>query len=132
MVKSARKASGDRTATSAAPRAAARSTGAATAAPALVALIVGLFFIWGGATSLNDILIPKLKALFSLNYTEAMLTQFAFFMAYLFVSLPAGTLVSRLGYLKGLVVGLLLMARILPETRGRSLEEIEESLVRHS
>ena len=86
---------------SATRRAAARSTGAATAAPALVALIVGLFFIWGGATSLNDILIPKLKGLFSLTYTEAMLTQFAFFMAYLFVSIPAGTLIARIGYLRG-------------------------------
>jgi FHS family L-fucose permease-like MFS transporter len=86
------------------------STGASGAAPALVWLIVGLFFIWGGATSLNDILIPKLKALFSLTYTEVMLTQFAFFMAYLFVSIPAGTLIARIGYLKGLVAGLVLMA----------------------
>jgi FHS family L-fucose permease-like MFS transporter len=88
----------------------AKSTGAAKAAPALVALIVGLFFIWGGATSLNDILIPKLKALFSLTYAEVMLTQFAFFMAYLFVSIPAGTLIAKIGYLRGLVAGLLLMA----------------------
>ncbi len=80
------------------------------AAPALVALVVGLFFLWGGATSLNDVLIPKLKALFSLSYAEVMLTQFAFFMAYLFVSIPAGTLVARVGYLKGLVAGLVLMA----------------------
>ncbi len=107
MAKGTRNALGGRTATSAAPRAGARSTGAA---PALVALIVGLFFIWGGATSLNDILIPKLKALFSLSYTEAMLTQFAFFMAYLFVSIPAGTLIARIGYLRGLVAGLVLMA----------------------
>jgi MFS transporter, FHS family, L-fucose permease len=45
---------------------------------ALVAAVVALFFIWGGLTSLNDILIPKLKGLFQLSYTEAMLTQFAF------------------------------------------------------
>jgi MFS transporter, FHS family, L-fucose permease len=86
------------------------ATGASVAAPALVALIVGLFFMWGGATSLNDILIPKLKALFSLTYAEVMLTQFAFFMAYLFVSIPAGTLIARIGYLKGLVAGLVVMA----------------------
>ncbi|MFC5067398.1 sugar MFS transporter [Flaviflagellibacter deserti] len=79
------------------------------AAPALVWLIIGLFFIWGGTTSLNDILIPKLKGLFQLSYAEVMLTQFAFFMAYLFFSIPAGTLVARIGYLKGLVVGLLIM-----------------------
>jgi FHS family L-fucose permease-like MFS transporter len=76
----------------------------------LVWLVVGLFFIWGGATSLNDILIPKLKGLFTLTYGEVMLTQFAFFAAYLVVSIPAGNLVARLGYVRGLVVGLLVMA----------------------
>lgn len=77
---------------------------------ALVFAVVALFFIWGGLTSLNDILIPKLKGLFSLTYTEAMLTQFAFFMAYFLVSLPAGNLIARVGYLKGIVIGLGTMA----------------------
>ncbi|MDP3676810.1 MAG: sugar MFS transporter [Novosphingobium sp.] len=77
---------------------------------ALVAAVVALFFIWGGLTSLNDILIPKLKGLFQLSYTEAMLTQFAFFMAYFIVSLPAGHLIARVGYLKGIVLGLGVMA----------------------
>ncbi len=77
---------------------------------AMVAAVVALFFIWGGLTSLNDVLIPKLKGLFSLTYAEAMLTQFAFFMAYFIVSLPAGHLVARVGYLKGIVFGLGIMA----------------------
>jgi FHS family L-fucose permease-like MFS transporter len=77
---------------------------------ALIWLVVGLFFIWGGTTSLNDILIPKLKGLFSLSYSEVMLTQFAFFMAYFVVSVPAGALVGRVGYVRGLVVGLSIMA----------------------
>ncbi len=81
-----------------------------TAPGSLVWLVTGLFFIWGGATSLNDILIPKLKGLFSLSYAEVMLTQFAFFMAYFIVSVPAGTLVARIGYVRGLVVGLAVMA----------------------
>jgi MFS transporter, FHS family, L-fucose permease len=76
----------------------------------LVLAVVALFFIWGGLTSLNDVLIPKLKGLFSLTYTEAMLTQFAFFMAYFIVSLPAGYLIARVGYLKGIVIGLGTMA----------------------
>jgi MFS transporter, FHS family, L-fucose permease len=81
------------------------------AAPfALVAAVVALFFIWGGLTSLNDILIPKLKGLFQLSYAEAMLTQFAFFFAYFIVSLPAGSLIARVGYLKGIVIGLSVMA----------------------
>jgi FHS family L-fucose permease-like MFS transporter len=54
--------------------------------------------------------LPKLKGLFSLSYTEAMLTQFAFFMAYFIVSLPAGNLIARVGYLKGIVIGLGTMA----------------------
>lgn len=77
---------------------------------ALVLAVVALFFIWGGLTSLNDVLIPKLKGLFSLTYTEAMLTQFAFFMAYFLVSLPAGNLIARVGYLSGIVIGLGTMA----------------------
>lgn len=82
----------------------------APASRTLVAAVVALFFIWGGLTSLNDILIPKLKGLFSLTYADAMLTQFAFFMAYFIVSIPAGALIARIGYLKGIVVGLVTMA----------------------
>jgi MFS transporter, FHS family, L-fucose permease len=77
---------------------------------ALVLAVVALFFIWGGLTSLNDVLIPKLKGLFALSYAEAMLTQFAFFMAYFIVSLPAGQLIAKVGYLKGIVIGLATMA----------------------
>ena len=76
----------------------------------LVALVVSLFFLWGGATSLNDVLVPKLKGLFQLNYAEAMLIQFAFFTAYFVVSAPAGMLVSRLGYGRGMAAGLVTMA----------------------
>ncbi|PXW99464.1 FHS family L-fucose permease-like MFS transporter [Sphaerotilus hippei] len=71
-----------------------------------LAVLTSLFFMWGLITSLNDILIPHLKALFSLSYVEAMLVQFCFFMAYFVVSLPAGWLLQRLGYQRGLVVGL--------------------------
>ncbi|HVT34239.1 MAG TPA: sugar MFS transporter [Nevskiaceae bacterium] len=71
--------------------------------------VVGLFFIWGGITSLNDVLIPKLRDLFQLNYAQAMLIQFAFFTAYAVVSLPAGGLISRLGYGRGIVAGLSIM-----------------------
>jgi FHS family L-fucose permease-like MFS transporter len=72
--------------------------------------VFALFFIFGGLTSLNDVLIPKLKHLFSLSYTEVMLVQSAFFIGYLVVSIPAGFLVTRLGYMRSAVVGLLTMA----------------------
>lgn len=74
---------------------------------ALTAL-TSLFFMWGFITCLNDILIPYLKLLFDLNYTQAMLIQFCFFSAYFVVSVPAGMLVSRIGYKAGIVTGLLI------------------------
>lgn len=74
---------------------------------ALVSL-TSLFFMWGFITCLNDILIPHLKEVFSLSYTEAMLIQFCFFGAYFLVSIPAGNLVKKLGYQKGIVTGLMI------------------------
>lgn len=65
-----------------------------------IIMVVGLFFAWGFITVLNDPLIAKLKGLFSLNYTEAMLTQFAFFLGYFIFSIPAGQVLSRLGYIR--------------------------------
>lgn len=76
---------------------------------ALLIAVVALFFVWGGITSLNDVLIPKLKDLFRLSYAQAMLIQFAFFTAYAVVSVPAGGLVARLGYGRGIVAGLTIM-----------------------
>jgi len=75
----------------------------------LVAL-TSLFFMWGLITSLNDILIPHLKAAFTLNYTEATLIQLAFFGAYFVMSVPSGWLVERIGYKRGIIVGLLVAA----------------------
>lgn len=73
--------------------------------PALVVL-TSLFFMWGLITSLNDILIPHLKVLFTLNFVQASLVQFCFFGAYAIASLPSGYLVERIGYRKGIIIGL--------------------------
>lgn len=70
-------------------------------------ILTTLFFMWGFLTCLNDILIPHLKAVFTLNYTEAMLIQFVFFAAYFIVSLPSGWIVNKIGYKSGIVVGLI-------------------------
>ena len=67
-----------------------------------------LFFMWGFLTCLNDILIPHLKNVFELNYTQAMLIQFCFFGAYFVVSIPAGHLVKKVGYKAGIVIGLVI------------------------
>ena len=78
-------------------------------APGLNYFVFALFFIFGGITSLNDVIIPKLKELFGLNYTEALLIQFYFFTAYLAAGVPGAALVKRVGYMKGAVFGLLVM-----------------------
>lgn len=61
------------------------------------AAVTTLFFAWGFITSNNDPLIVALRAAFSLNYTEALLTQIVFFVAYGLLSLPAAWLTSRIG-----------------------------------
>ncbi|TPG14240.1 glucose/galactose MFS transporter [Sphingomonas koreensis] len=78
-------------------------------APDLRWFVFILFFIFGGITSLNDIIIPKLKGLFTLSYAEAMLVQSAFFGAYLILSLPAAAIVQRRGYLRTAAIGLATM-----------------------
>lgn len=99
------------------PRPAAAASGAA-AGPATsdsghsgaLVIVTVLFFMWGLITSLNDILIPHLKAIYTLSYVQAMMVQFCFFGAYFIVSLPAGALIRRLGYQRGAVAGLLIAA----------------------
>jgi FHS family L-fucose permease-like MFS transporter len=73
-------------------------------------IVTILFFMWGLLTALNDVLIPHLKALYTLNYVQAMLVQFCFFGAYAIVSLPAGMLIKKIGYQSGAVTGLVIAA----------------------
>ncbi|MES2048692.1 MAG: sugar MFS transporter [Pseudomonadota bacterium] len=73
-------------------------------------IVTILFFMWGLLTSLNDVLIPHLKAVYTLTYVQAMLVQFCFFGAYFVVSLPAGMLIKRIGYQHGAVTGLVIAA----------------------
>lgn len=85
--------------------------GAAARSPIrLIVLVMALFFAFGFCTVLVDTLVPKLKGLFSLSYTEVMLTQFCFFSAYLIVSLPAAAMLARIGYLRSVTAGLVAMA----------------------
>lgn len=73
-------------------------------------VITALFFAFGFITCLNDILVPHLKALFTLSYAQAALVQFCFFSAYFFASVPSGKIVAKLGYKRGTVLGLLITA----------------------
>jgi FHS family L-fucose permease-like MFS transporter len=65
-----------------------------------------LFFAWGFVTSTIDPLIPAVKSIFDLSFTQAFLSQFAFFLAYGVVSLPAAGIVARLGVSSSIVVAL--------------------------
>ncbi|MBT9392565.1 sugar MFS transporter [Hymenobacter sp. NST-14] len=92
-------------------RSTAATPGAATPnyTPALASLTV-LFFMMGFITCLNDILIPYLKAIFSLSYTQANLINLCFFGAYFVMGIPAGKLVQRIGYKGGMLTGFLIAA----------------------
>jgi MFS transporter, FHS family, L-fucose permease len=78
-------------------------------APDLRIFVFALFFIFGGITSLNDVIIPKLKELFTLNYFQALLVQSAFFGAYFVFSIPAAAIVRKSGYMRTAAIGLLMM-----------------------
>jgi FHS family L-fucose permease-like MFS transporter len=90
----------------AAPQQHAHATG--NTGPLVIVTI--LFFMWGLLTSLNDVLIPHLKSVYTLTYVQAMMVQFCFFGAYFVVSLPAGMLIKRIGYQHGAVAGLMIAA----------------------
>lgn len=84
---------------------ASRATPPASNTLPLLLLVVAVFFLFGGITNVSDLLVAKLKGLFSLNYAQAMLVQFAFFTSYAIFSIPAGLLMNRLGYFKGIMIG---------------------------
>ena len=69
-------------------------------------LITSLFFLWALGVNLNDILIPHLKKTFDLTDFQSSLIQTAFFGGYFLAALPAGWLMERIGYRKGILVGL--------------------------
>jgi FHS family L-fucose permease-like MFS transporter len=72
-------------------------------------VVTTVFFMWGFVTVLNDILVPHLKALFDLNYTQTMLIQFTFFSAYFLMSAPSSRVIAHAGYQKSIVIGLVVM-----------------------
>jgi len=73
-----------------------------------IVLIVSLFFLWGMANNLNDILIKQFQKAFTLTHFQAGLVQNAFYMGYFLLAIPAGLLMRRYGYKAGVVIGLAL------------------------
>ncbi|MHA6722960.1 sugar MFS transporter [Sphingomonas sp. RS2018] len=77
--------------------------------PALI-LLASLFFMWGFITVINNTLLPHLRSVFDLNYTQTTLIESVWFIAYFFASIPSAKLIERIGYQKSLVIGLVVMA----------------------
>lgn len=74
------------------------------------ALVASLFFLWGIPNSMNDVLIRQFMKSFSLTRFEAGLVQSAFYLGYFILALPAGLMMRRYGYKRGLITGLCLFA----------------------
>ncbi|WP_454887135.1 sugar MFS transporter [Sphingomonas oryzagri] len=81
----------------------------ATYRPALT-LLASLFFIWGFITVINNTLLPHLKSVFNLDYTQTTLIESTWFIAYFFASIPSAKLIERVGYKRSMVIGLGIMA----------------------
>lgn len=73
-------------------------------------LVVSLFFLWGVANNLNDILIRQFKRAFELTDLQSGLVQSAFYLGYFLFAVPAGLVMRRYGYKAGIVLGLALYA----------------------
>lgn len=73
-------------------------------------LVTSLFFMWGVANNLNDILIKQFKKSFELSDIQSGLVQSAFYMGYFLLALPAAQIMKKHGYKTGIIIGLLLYA----------------------
>lgn len=75
-----------------------------------LALLASLFFMWGFITVINNTLLPHLRAVFELNYTQTTLIESVWFIAYFIASIPSAKLIERVGYKRSIVIGLSIMA----------------------
>ncbi len=71
-------------------------------------LVTALFFLWGVPNNFNDILISQFMKSFEISRLQAGLVQFAFYMGYFLLAMPAAQLMRRAGYKAGILVGLIL------------------------
>src|SRR5882757_5322198 len=73
-------------------------------------LVTALFFLWAIPNNLNDVLIRQFMKSFTISRTQAGFVQFAFYMGYFFLAMPAALMMRRVGYKAGIVTGLILYA----------------------
>ncbi|MFM6853341.1 MAG: sugar MFS transporter [Sphingopyxis sp.] len=92
------------------PDGGANGGGGAAAYSGALALLASLFFMWGFITVINNTLLPHLRSVFDLNYTQTTLIESVWFIAYFVASLPAAWLIKRIGYKRAIVAGLVIMA----------------------
>jgi FHS family L-fucose permease-like MFS transporter len=86
------------------------TAGAGQSYRSALTLLASLFFMWGFITVINGTLLPHLRSVFDLNYTQTTLIESVWFIAYFVASIPSAKLIERIGYQKSLVTGLLVMA----------------------
>ena len=94
----------------AAPGLPAGTGGTAPSYRAALTLLASLFFMWGFITVINGTLLPHLRSVFDLSYTQTTLIESVWFIAYFFASIPSAKLIERIGYQRSMVVGLGMMA----------------------
>ncbi len=75
-----------------------------------LSLLASLFFMWGFITVINNTLLPHLRSVFDLNYTQTTLIESVWFIAYAVASMPSAFLIERVGYKKAIIIGLIVMA----------------------
>src|SRR6187401_2526985 len=83
---------------------------APSSAKSTMYLLTSLFFMWGFITVINNTLLPHLRSVFELNYTQTTLIESVWFIAYGIASVPSAFLIERVGYKKAIVIGLIVMA----------------------
>jgi FHS family L-fucose permease-like MFS transporter len=75
-----------------------------------LALLATLFFMWGFISVINNTLLPHLRSVFELNYTQTTLIESIWFIAYGVAAVPSAFLIERIGYKKSIIFGLAIMA----------------------
>src|SRR3982750_2259877 len=94
-------------------QATAQAAGAQGAGPSYrsaLTLLASLFFMWGFITVINNTLLPHLRSVFDLSYTQTTLIESVWFIAYFVASIPSAKLIERVGYQRSLVIGPITMA----------------------
>ncbi len=84
--------------------------GAAPGHAKSLVLLASLFFMWGFITVINNTLLPHLRSVFDLNYTQTTVIESVWFIAYAVASMPSAFLIERVGYKKAIIIGLVIMA----------------------